>query len=127
MKRKILNLVYNLLLIFGIVIMIGLPISSGENVFRTLENVKLHYAPVPWLAYFLLLLASLWFCVLSFIANEPKKENSYTQKSLSFFTVAAFLLVGFGPIMERKNAFALPFFMALIAITVYRFVSGKEE
>ena len=127
MKRQILNLVYNVLITIGIVIMVGIPISSGKNIFRMLDEVKFHYVPVVWLLYFSLLLASLWFDVLSFMANEMKKENSATQKSLAFFTVAAFLLLGFGPIMDRKFAFAVPFFICLIAIMVYRCVSGKEK
>ena len=70
----------------------------------------------------LLLLASLFFCVLAFVANEQEQENAYTKKSLAFLTVAGFLLVGFGFTVGKNYVFLIPFFTCLIALIVYRYV-----
>ena len=127
MKQKILNYVYNSLIAIGIIVMTGMPISLGENVFRKLANGKLHYVSAPWLLYILLLLTSLILSVLAYTTNEPKKETAYTQKSLAFFTAASFVLAGFGSIVEGNNWLCIPFIVCFLAIMVYRLVSNKDE
>ena len=126
LKRRILNLAYNAFAIVGSIVLCILPVSSEGDIFSTLQNVKLHYAPVQWLIYLIGVLLSFTCGVLAFVSRDVKREDVYTQKSLAFLVVSSFVLLGAVEAVDKRAVSAIPFCVSMVALLAYHFISGKE-
>jgi uncharacterized membrane protein len=127
MKRRILNLVYNILVETGIFLLLFVPFFDHRNIFDVMQNVKLQYVSVLGAIYLIVLLWSFAYAVLAWLARNIEKEDSCTQKSLALFVVASVCLLGFSTITSKKVFLAIPLIVSFFAVLTYQLIAGKDE